>query len=97
MSKRYIDADALKERLDLVSVDAVTLYEMGINAGLHRAEAEIELAPTADVVEVVRCRDCVLRNTPGCAMRYECSKCGGQWSWENNYDYCSRGERSEGE
>jgi hypothetical protein len=50
---------------------------------------------TADVVEVVRCKDCVLRNTPDCAMRYECSKCGGQWSWENNYDYCSFGERRE--
>ena len=55
---RYIDADKLKARLDIVSVDAITLYEMGINAGLHRAEAEIEMLPTADVVEVVRCKDC---------------------------------------
>ncbi len=51
---------------------------------------------TADVVEVVRCKDCRLRNTPDCAMWYKCSKCGGQWSWENNYDYCSYGERREG-
>lgn len=46
---RYIDADKLKERINLVSVDAITLYEMGINAGLHRAEAEIEMQPTVDV------------------------------------------------
>ena len=39
---RYIDADKLKERLGLVSVDAITLYEMGINAGLHRAERNEE-------------------------------------------------------
>lgn len=53
---RYIDAEKLKERLGLVSVDAITLYEMGINAGLHRAEAEIEMLPTADVVEVIHGR-----------------------------------------
>lgn len=50
---------------------------------------------SADIVEVVRCKDCKLRNTPDCAMWLECSRCGGQWSWENNYDYCSYGERKE--
>lgn len=48
---------------------------------------------SADVVEVVRCKDCIKRNTPDCAMRYECSSCGGQWSWETEYGYCSYGER----
>ena len=46
---RYIDADALIERLLKVSVLADTWYEMGINAGLDRAEKEINLFPTADV------------------------------------------------
>lgn len=49
----------------------------------------------ATVVEVVRCKDCIKRNTPDCAMRYECSRCGGQWSWESDYSYCSYGERRE--
>ena len=50
--KRYIDVDALKHRLELVSVDASTSYELGINTGLHRAEEEVEMLPTADVAEV---------------------------------------------
>lgn len=47
---RYIDADALKERLSLVGVVADDLYGMGINRGLDRAETEIDMLPTADVV-----------------------------------------------
>lgn len=54
------------------------------------------ITPSADVVEVVRCKDCIHRNTPDCAMWYECSKCGGQWSWNRSDDFCSHGERSEG-
>lgn len=46
-------------------------------------------------VEVVRCKDCKKRNTSDCAMRYECSVCGGQWSWEADNAFCSFGERKE--
>lgn len=46
---RYIDADKLKERLEIISVVAEDLYSMGINRGLDRAETEIDLLPTADV------------------------------------------------
>ena len=53
------------------------------------------VATAVDFVEVVRCKDCIKRNTPDCAMRYECSRCGGQWSWETDYSYCSYGERRE--
>jgi hypothetical protein len=99
MSKRYIDADALKERLDLVSVDAVTLYEMGINAGLHRAEAEIELAPTADVVEVVRCKDCKFWGIPHANDIEKSHYCcrDNMWCMPLRFanDYCSYGERRE--
>ena len=48
---------------------------------------------TADVVEVVRCKDCILRNTDDCAMNYKCD-CGSQYSWENDTDFCSWGKRS---
>ena len=47
---------------------------------------EIEMA------EVVRCQRCAKRNTPDCAMWYQCEVCGGQWSWETDEDFCSRGE-----
>ena len=49
---RYIDADKLKERLYTISVVADDMYGMGINRGLDRAETEIDMLPTADVVEV---------------------------------------------
>ena len=48
----------------------------------------------ADFVEVVRCKDCKLRKTNDCAMYHECI-CGRQLDWENNYDFCSYGERKE--
>lgn len=57
---RYIDADKLKERLEIISVVSDDLYGMGINRGLDRADAEIDMLPTADVVEVVRCKDCAV-------------------------------------
>ena len=46
---RYIDADALKERLFAISVVSDDLYGMGINRGLDRAETAIDMMPTADV------------------------------------------------
>lgn len=63
---RYIDADALKERLNLVGAVTDNLYGMGINRGLDRAETEIDMLPTADVVPVVRCKDCEHYDKGGC-------------------------------
>ena len=53
------------------------------------------VATAVDFVEVVRCKDCVKKNTPNCAMWYDCGKCKGQWSWCNPNDFCSYGERRE--
>lgn len=67
MSKRYIDADVLKSRM-------FNYYEcVNENTGKSNYNGEtlmnyevadmiedcIENAPTADVVEVVRCKDCI--------------------------------------
>ena len=46
---RYIDADALKERLRKVRIMPNTLYGMGINAGIDRVETAIDAMPTEDV------------------------------------------------
>ena len=48
----------------------------------------------ADVVEVVRCRDCVHRRTDDCSMYIRCD-CGAQHSWETANDFCSWGEGKE--
>ena len=43
-------------------------------------------APVADVVEVVRCKDCIYHNVPPCPMRLSLN-------WTNDNDFCSYGER----
>lgn len=92
---RYIDADALKKRLDLVGVVADGVYGMGINRGLDRAETEIDMLPTADVVPVVRCKDCEHGQfMPSCSM-YLCRCTGGKLRYAD--DYCNYGERKEQE
>lgn len=47
-------------------------------------------------VPVVRCKDCALRRTEGCPMQYACEVCGGQWSWEEDDDFCSSGKAKVG-
>lgn len=59
---RYIDADALIERILKLKVVTDDMYGMGIARGIERAETAIQMQPTADVVpksEVARCKDCV--------------------------------------
>ena len=48
--------------------------------------------PAADVVEVVRCENCIRRGTEDCAMYYGCES-GEQHTWETDNDFCSWGER----
>lgn len=57
---------------------------------------EIENMEAADVVEVVRCKDCVWRGREECAMFY-CCDCGEQHTWETDNDFCSYGARMEKE
>ena len=53
----------------------------------------LEDSPTADVVEVVRCKDC--KNLMFSDFYGECSK--GYMGIVQPDDYCSRGERKDGE
>ena len=57
-----------------------------------RLEAAILNIPAADVVPVVRCKDCRLRGREECAMFYRC-ECGEQHTWETDNDFCSYGEK----
>ena len=69
-------------------------YLTGYISALSVVEGAIAEQPTADVVEVVRCKNCKFRKTENCAMYYEC-ECGEQHTWENDDDFCSCGERKE--
>ena len=50
----------------------------------------IDNMPSADVVEVVRCKDCKWRNKAGCALRIVDDS-----DKPSDDDYCSYGERKE--
>ena len=54
--------------------------------------AFIDKEPAADVVPVVRCKDCRWRGREDCAMFYRCN-CGEQHTWETDNDFCSYGEQ----
>ena len=58
----------------------------------ERLEAAILNIPAADVVPVVRCKDCRLRGREECAMFYRC-ECGEQHTWETDNDFCSWAKR----
>lgn len=86
--KEYIERDAaIKAAVNgLRGVPSVAALEM--------VEA-LEDVPAADVVEVVRCKDCKHRNTPDCKMWYQCVICGDYHHWERDDYYCSYGVRKE--
>ena len=52
-------------------------------------------AKAADVVPVVRCKDCKLRNSDNCAMYYHSNESGEQYSWNYDNDFCSWGKAME--
>ena len=56
------------------------------------AIAVLDLIPAADVVEVIRCRDCKYFVSEKCVCRY--CYYGGEI---NENDFCSRAERKENE
>jgi hypothetical protein len=60
--------------------------------------AAIENAPKADVVEVVRCKDCLYKNewaNDGSYPLYNFCKHSGLWHLTDNH-FCSYGEKKEG-
>lgn len=86
LNSLYNDLDSLDEEDPELWVDGF----IGIAIG------KIEDIPAADVVEVVRCKDCKFRKTEYCSMYYEC-ECGHQSSWEYDNYFCSFGKRKENE
>lgn len=93
----YIEREAYSKALkDLISdSDGRTNYEKGYIAGLATANGILldeNQTPTADVVEVVHCKNCK------CFEKFQaghyCNRFGGIVTKE---DYCSRGERKDGE
>lgn len=98
---RYIDADALMDELNTEWYADAEKRMQGVGdvisiCGMNRAFAVMRLsaAPSADVVEVVRCKDCVNRRTTRCQMYWESDDHKEQYSWENDNEFCSEGCRA---
>ena len=81
----YIDKEALRDAL--YDADAITMNGVKI----------LNQFPAADVDNVVRCRDCIGRNTWYNDAEYGCAVCGmsGMYPKSEN-GYCSYGLRKEG-
>ena len=69
-------------------------YNKGYNDGIKAFLSCIEIQTSADVAEVVRCKECIYRGREDCAMFYRCN-CGEQHTWETDNDFCSYGKRRE--
>ena len=100
---RLIDADALKEKIlkerDAIPKTCTERYGFGVEfpnkhgnsmrGGIRKALRCMEQCPTVDAVPVVRCKDCrKLRGNGTCnVIEMIC----------NPNDFCSYGERKEGD
>lgn len=89
---RLIDAYALKERIKKKAIDNFTLedwYGMYIR-GLRVCEEAIDEQPSVDAMPVVRCHDCKnYDETTWTCLLHEANV--------QPRDYCSYGERNDGE
>lgn len=87
---RLIDADTLRSNIDCCDIetynDKLTILE------------QINEAPTVDAVEVVRCRDCKQYDLGVCLKIYS-DGAVSQYAWQarNKDDFCSYGERKDGD
>ena len=82
----YIDKEALRDAL--YGADAITMNGVKI----------LNQFPSADVDDVVRCRDCIGRNTWYNDAEYRCAVCGMSGMYLKSVDnYCSYGLRRSNE
>ena len=92
---RFVDADRIDWRL-IIPTNATTAEEHII----YRARKLVESQPTADVVEVVRCKDCeyMCHYTDGhleCRLLSDLKPIPTTYCTMNEDDFCSYGERRE--
>ena len=111
MSKEYVEREVISEgiRKYYYKNPPNSSYQEGFDCGLDKAQRVILDAPAADVVEVVRCRECKywgdeageLQRSDGVLF----ARCkvhnylldGRHTGWcPTENDFCSYGERKEG-
>lgn len=91
--KRYIDADALIPMMKYATTDS----EVGIfpiRIGFDAIEKVIDETPTADVVEVVRCGECIYGVIKGHVTQFMVCEFHDDIATDP-YNHCSWGKRRE--
>lgn len=88
----YIDREALLDRLKFKR-DTSNHMDGRKRCGLDSAISQVRKAPTADVVEVVRCKDCRYKHDMIC---YNCRYCRKHTTIIYDDDYCSYAEKMDG-
>lgn len=97
MPKEYIEREVTSEgiRKYYYKNPPNSSYQEGFDHGLDKAQRVILNAPVADVVEVVRCKDCLYSTE-----RYGHMECIHGVSYRNTWNkpdfFCAYGERKEG-
>lgn len=93
---RYIDADKLLDDIECIDIiDCTDIDDIFIEV-----EKTIDEQPTADVVEVVRCKDCIFYapyELEGCEGQGNCSQLIGlEFCVEDDF-FCGYGARMDGD
>ena len=94
--KRLIDANALDEKLETLKVRFKALGRDAVVDDYNFVQTVLLTAPTIDAVEVVRCKDCNY-NDHKKAFRRDGMWCTWWGTDPDPDDFCSKGERREGE
>lgn len=96
MSKRYVEVEPLIKLIDEYIEEYDTLEDGYHNpkwCAMQEARRSIEKQPIANVIEVVRCRDCKYNDLAGKdSVNVLCRKFYGSWQAD---DYCSYWEQKD--
>lgn len=93
----------------LIDADVLPNYKCQVTATIGESKGpaemrfvfwqDIEKAPTIDAVEVVRCRECIHRDSSYCPMRHEYYCDFGDYAkkdYTEDDGYCDQGEKMDG-
>ena len=83
---RYIDAELIQK----LKYKCIAKYPLSYVDGIFAFAKEIADIPTADVVEVVRCKDCEYKSIMSDGKTLACIR---QCAYKKPTDFCSYGER----
>lgn len=92
----YIDADKLINELEPV-VKSAAFKNRNIRSNVNKCLEIVNNQPTADVVEVVRCKECkhLDKGENDSESWCECTRIFGTYFDVSEDDFCSYGERAD--